>query len=97
MASSVPPRLGLLANAIKRKDSFIQFFAMTGILLLSVRSLGQKYRINDLLEDTSALREEQQGLVDRMNHIKASLRAEADVEPTGVFAARLRLLFGDGD
>ncbi|GFY95822.1 hypothetical protein Acr_11g0001280 [Actinidia rufa] len=108
MISSAPPSsaagaqnpnrsLGLLANAMKRKDSFIQFFAMTGILLLSVRSLGQKYRINDLVEDTSALREEQKGLADRINHIKASLRAEAAVEPTGVFASRLRLLFGDGN
>ncbi|KAL6982628.1 cytosolic thiouridylase subunit Ctu1 [Sarracenia purpurea var. burkii] len=106
MASSAPPSsaagarnpkksLGFLANAAKRKDSFIQFFAMTGILLLSLRSLGQKYRINDLREDTSALREEQGGLADRMNHIKTSLRAEAAADPTGLFASRLRLLFGE--
>ncbi|KAL7175028.1 hypothetical protein ACSBR2_028766 [Camellia fascicularis] len=87
--------LGFLANALKRKDSFIQFFAMTGILLLSVRSLGQKYRINDLLEDTSALREEQQALSDRMNQIKSSLLAEASLEPSGLFASRLRILFAD--
>lgn len=68
---------------------------MTGILLLSVRSVGQKYRINDLREDTSALRQEQEGLTDRMNNIKRSLRAEAALEPTGLFASRLRLLFGD--
>ncbi|CAI9296374.1 unnamed protein product [Lactuca saligna] len=30
--------LGFVATALKRKDSFIQFFAMTGILLLSMRS-----------------------------------------------------------
>ncbi|KAL7002079.1 hypothetical protein U1Q18_003230, partial [Sarracenia purpurea var. burkii] len=66
---------------------------MTGILLLSLRSLGQKYRINDLREDTSALREEQGGLADRMNHIKTSLRVEAAADPTGLFASRLRLLF----
>ncbi|GMP81805.1 hypothetical protein CsSME_00036392 [Camellia sinensis var. sinensis] len=87
--------LGFLANALKRKDSFIQFLAMTGILLLSVRSLGQKYRINDLLEDTSALREEQQALSDRMNQIKSSLLAEASLEPSGLFASRLRILFAD--
>lgn len=87
--------LGFFANAVKRKDSFIQFFAMTGILLLSVRSLGQKYRINNLMEDNAALKEEQEGLVHRMNHIKQSLLAEADIEPTGAFASRLRLLFGD--
>uniref|UniRef100_A0A5B7CA26 Uncharacterized protein n=1 Tax=Davidia involucrata TaxID=16924 RepID=A0A5B7CA26_DAVIN len=89
--------LGFVANAMKRKDSFIQFFVVTGILLLSVRSLGQKYRINDLLEDTSALKQEQEGLTDRMNHIKRSLRAEAALDPTGLFASRLRLLFGDDD
>lgn len=68
---------------------------MTGILLLSVRSLGQKYRINDLMEDNASLKEEQEGLVLRMNNIKQSLFAEAAVEPTGTFAARLQCLFGD--
>ncbi|XAR61584.1 hypothetical protein NMG60_11016042 [Bertholletia excelsa] len=89
--------LGLLANAMKRKHSFIQFFAMIGILLLSVRSLGQKYRINDLHEDTYALREEQKDLVDRMKHVKSRLRAEAALEPTGLFASRLSRLFTDDD
>lgn len=68
---------------------------MTGILLLSCRSLGQKYRIHDLTEDMAALREEEESLTSRMNHIKQSLLAEAALEPTGAFAARLRLLFGD--
>ncbi|GER39975.1 homoserine O-acetyltransferase [Striga asiatica] len=104
MASSAPPSatpigsrkpLGFLENAKKSKQSFIQFFAMTGILLLSCRSLGQKYRIHNLTEDASALKEDQEGLIARMNHIKRSLRAEAALEPTGAFAARLRLLFGD--
>ncbi|PON60601.1 hypothetical protein PanWU01x14_152130 [Parasponia andersonii] len=89
--------LGLVANAIKRKDSFIQFFAMTGILLLSVRSLGQKYRIHDLIEDTSALKEEQKALTARMNNIKRALLHEASLEPTGLFATRLRLLFAEKD
>ncbi|KAH0680698.1 hypothetical protein AABB24_008727 [Solanum stoloniferum] len=87
--------LGFFANAMKRKDSFLQFFAMTGILLLSVRSLGQKYRINNLEEDNAALKEEQEGLVHRMNNIKQSLLAEAASEPTGAFVSRLRRLFGD--
>ncbi|KAL3351506.1 hypothetical protein AABB24_019881 [Solanum stoloniferum] len=109
MASSIPPprsvasggfqnpnkSLGFFANAMKRKDSFIQFFAMTGILLLSVRSLGQKYRIHNLMEDNAALEEEQQGLVQRMDHIRQSLLAEAAAEPTGRFASRLRRLFGE--
>ncbi|KAL3641060.1 hypothetical protein CASFOL_016028 [Castilleja foliolosa] len=79
----------------KRKHSFIQFAAMTGILLLSCRSLGQKYRIHDLTEDTAALREDQEILYIRMDHIRRSLLAEAALEPTGIFAARLRFLFGD--
>lgn len=68
---------------------------MTGILLLSVRSLGQKYRIHDLEEDTSALKEEQESLTNRMNNIKRSLLHEASLERTGVFASRLRYLFGE--
>ncbi|XP_021902470.1 uncharacterized protein LOC110818039 [Carica papaya] len=89
--------LGFIANAMKRKDSFIQFFAMTGILLLSIRSLGQKYRIHDLEEDTLALKEERQTLADRMKHIKTGLLHEASLDPTGLFASRLRLLFGGDD
>ncbi|KAK3038875.1 hypothetical protein RJ639_028597 [Escallonia herrerae] len=89
--------LGFLPNALKRKDSFIQFFVMTGILLLSVRSVGQKYRIHDLQEDMSALRKERDDVTDRMSHIKRSLLAEAALDSTGVFASRLRLLFGDDD
>ncbi|PRQ27305.1 hypothetical protein RchiOBHm_Chr6g0303941 [Rosa chinensis] len=103
MASPAPPSsapgarkpLGFVANAVKRKDKFIQFFAMTGILLLSVRSLGQKYRLHDLQEDTAALKEEQETLDNRMNNIKRDLLHEASVEPTGLFASRLRRLFGD--
>ncbi|KAG6591237.1 hypothetical protein SDJN02_12934, partial [Cucurbita argyrosperma subsp. argyrosperma] len=89
--------LSLFANALKRKDSFIQFFAMTGILLLSVRSLGQKYRIHDLQEDTTALKQEQETLIDRMKNIKRSLLHEASLDSTGLFASRLRLLFTQED
>ncbi|KAI3791117.1 hypothetical protein L2E82_04730 [Cichorium intybus] len=89
--------LGFVATALKRKDSFIQFFAMTGIFLLSMRSVSQKYRIQDLQEDTHALEQEKDSLSDRINHIKSSLLAEAALDPTGAFAARLRLLFGDNN
>lgn len=87
--------LGLVANAMKRKDSFIQLFAMTGIFLLSIRSLGQKYQIHDLQEDTIALKEEQKNLTDRMKNIKRSLLHEASLDSSGLFASRLRLLFGE--
>ncbi|KAK9109385.1 hypothetical protein Sjap_017445 [Stephania japonica] len=88
-------RLGFVAHAMKRKDSFIQFFAMTGILLLSMRSLGQKYRINDLQDDNSALRVERDSLTERKNLIKRSLLDEAALDPTGLFASNLRLVFGN--
>ncbi|KAJ8762308.1 hypothetical protein K2173_007465 [Erythroxylum novogranatense] len=87
--------LGFMANAKKNKHNFIQLFAMTGILLLSVRSLGQKYRIHDLEEDTSALREANEGLTHRLNDIKRDLLHEASLDPTGKFASRLSLLFRD--
>ncbi|CAH1418930.1 unnamed protein product [Lactuca virosa] len=89
--------LGFVATALKRKDSFIQFFAMTGILLLSMRSVSQKYRIQELQEDTNALQEEKNSISDRINHIKSSLLAEATLDTTGAFAARLRILFGDNN
>ncbi|KAJ0085704.1 hypothetical protein Patl1_09445 [Pistacia atlantica] len=68
---------------------------MSGILLLSLRSLGQKYYLHELEEDTSALKEEQESLTHRMNKIKSSLLHEASLESTGRFASRLRLLFGE--
>ncbi|GMJ15399.1 hypothetical protein like AT1G20430 [Hibiscus trionum] len=106
MASSVPSdspftipnarkSLRFMKNAIKYKHNFIQFFAMTEILLLSVRSLGQKYRMHDLEEDTTALKQEQQSLTNRMSNIKRDLLHEASLEPSGRFASRLRLIFGD--
>ncbi|KAK6939051.1 hypothetical protein RJ641_032559 [Dillenia turbinata] len=85
--------LGFMANAMKRKHSFIQFFAMTGILLLSFRSLGQKYRLHDLHEDTCALREEKKNLTDRMANIKRGLLDEAALDSSGLFASRLRKYF----
>lgn len=104
MASSAPPSSppgvqklskAFLANAAKRKDKFIQFFATGGILLLSMRSLGQKYRLHDLEEDTAALKKEQETLENQKNNIKRDLLHEASMEPTGLFTSRLRRLFGD--
>ncbi|GAU24923.1 hypothetical protein TSUD_311580 [Trifolium subterraneum] len=94
-AGDAKKRLSFFANAMKRKDSFIQFFAMTGILLLSMRSLGQKYKIHGLEEDTYALREEHNSLTDRMKNIKSSLLHEASQDSTGLFASRLRSLFNE--
>ncbi|KZV33181.1 hypothetical protein F511_18197 [Dorcoceras hygrometricum] len=87
--------LGFLKAVVARKQNFIQLFVMTGILLLSAKSLSQKYRIHELTEEIVSLEEEQKSLESRMNRIKQSLLAEAAAEPTGAFATRLRLLFGD--
>ncbi|KAI3855610.1 hypothetical protein MKW92_014740 [Papaver armeniacum] len=87
-------QIGLLANALKRKDSFIQFFAMGGILLLSMRSLGQKYRLQ---EDNYILREKHEKLTEKMKNIKRSLLDEAALDSTGFLASRLQLLFGNNE
>lgn len=86
---------GLIENAKKNKSSFFQWFIMIGIFMSSLRSLGQKYRIYELNEDAVSLRQEQESITSRMNHIRHSLLAEAANEPTGAFAARLRSLFGE--
>ncbi|KAJ4830382.1 hypothetical protein Tsubulata_041240 [Turnera subulata] len=88
-------RSGFLATARMNKGSYVQFFAMTGILLLSMRSLSQKYRLRDLQEDTSALRRENQALTDRMNNIKRDLLREASLDSSGLLASQLRRLFGE--
>ncbi|KAI3902942.1 hypothetical protein MKW92_003957 [Papaver armeniacum] len=64
--------IGLLANALKRKDSFIQFLAMGGILLLSMRSLGQKITIFS-----------EKNITDKMKNIKGTLLDEAALASTG--------------
>ncbi|KAI4330352.1 hypothetical protein MLD38_028649 [Melastoma candidum] len=87
------PPLGLIANAKKYKHSFIHLLTMSGILLLSLRSLGQKYRIHDRIEDTSSLEEEKVGLSLRMESIKRELCRLASSQPSNLFSARLEKLF----
>ncbi|KAI3857351.1 hypothetical protein MKW98_021534 [Papaver atlanticum] len=89
MASSsgtTKKQIGLLGNALKRKDNFIWFFVMGGILLLSMRPLGQKYRLHSLQEDNY-----------KMKNIKRSLLDEAALDSTGFLASRLKLLFGNDE
>ncbi|KAJ0960294.1 hypothetical protein J5N97_001865 [Dioscorea zingiberensis] len=89
--------LGLIANAMKRKESFVQFFLMTGILMLSLRSLSQKYRIHDLTNDNSSLRQERDSLSLRMASIKDALLREASLDPSGLLSSHLRRLFAEDD
>ncbi|KAE9603515.1 hypothetical protein Lal_00002053 [Lupinus albus] len=94
-ATNTKQRLGFWANAMKRKDSYIQFIAMTAILMVSMKSVSQKYRVHSLEEETYTLREENHSLTNRMNDIKQSLLREASLDSTGIFASRLRYLFGE--
>ncbi|KAI3953557.1 hypothetical protein MKW92_001250 [Papaver armeniacum] len=70
---------------------------MGGILFLSMKSLGQKYRLHSLQEDNYDLREEHEKLTEKMKNIKRSLLDEAALDSTGLLASRLRLLFGNDD
>ncbi|KAG9442116.1 hypothetical protein H6P81_017970 [Aristolochia fimbriata] len=88
--------LGLIDNALKRKHSFIQLFLMTGVMLLSMKSLSQKYHINNLEQDILSLKDEQRSLTDRMSNVKQSLLHEAAKDSTGLFASRLGRLFDEG-
>ncbi|KAK8962489.1 hypothetical protein KSP40_PGU001191 [Platanthera guangdongensis] len=85
--------LGFLEILMKRKESFIQLFVMTGILLLSLRSLGQKHRMHELSDVNSNLREERESLSFRVGSIKSALLREAALDPSGVLSSHLRRLF----
>ncbi|CAA7042545.1 unnamed protein product [Microthlaspi erraticum] len=88
---------GFVENVKRNKHSFFQFFAISGMLLLSFRSISQKYQIHQLEEEMVVLNDERDSLNDRMKQIKSSLLRQATVDSTGVFASRLRLLFSDDD
>ncbi|KAG6470252.1 uncharacterized protein LOC122031932 [Zingiber officinale] len=87
--------LGLMANAAKRKQSFLQFFLMTGILMLSMRSLSQKYRVRDLSDENALLREERDAFSLRSSAVKEALFQEAALDPSGLLADHLRSLFNE--
>ena len=76
-----PP--GLLANAAKRKEGFVQLFLMAGVFMMSLRSLGQKHRLRDLADDTADLRRERDDLSLRARDLQGVLRREADADSSG--------------
>ncbi|CAL5046740.1 unnamed protein product [Urochloa decumbens] len=85
--------LGLLANARKRKDGFVQLFLMAGVFMMSMRSLGQKHRLRDLADDAADLRRERDELSLRMGGLQDALRREAEADASGALAAHLRRIF----
>ncbi|KAG2602626.1 hypothetical protein PVAP13_5KG699050 [Panicum virgatum] len=82
--------LGLLANARKREDRFVQLFLMAGVLMMSLRSLGQKHRLHDLADD---LRRERDDLSLCMCGLQDALCCEADADTSGALAYHLRRIF----
>ena len=87
-----PP--GLLANAAKRKDGFVQLVLMAGLFMMSMRPLGQKHRLRDLADDTAGLRREREDLALRARDLQNALRREAnDADSSGALASHLRRIF----
>ncbi|XP_015693980.1 uncharacterized protein LOC102717166 [Oryza brachyantha] len=85
--------LTFLENAAKRKDGFVQLLLMAGVLMMSLRSLGQKHRLRDLAYDNADLRREQSDLSLRMRDLQDTLHREADADESGVLASHLRRIF----
>ncbi|AQL01144.1 uncharacterized protein LOC100194337 [Zea mays] len=86
-----PP--GLLQNAAKNKHAFVQLFLMTGVLLVSLRTLGQKHLLHDLAADNADLRRQRDGLSHRMRDLQDALRTEAGADSSGALASHLRRIF----
>ncbi|KAF0930810.1 hypothetical protein E2562_035285 [Oryza meyeriana var. granulata] len=85
--------LGFLKNAEKRKDGFMQLLLMAGILMMSLRSLGQKHRLRDLAYDNADLRREQDDLSLRMRDLQDALHRKANADESGALASHLRRIF----
>ncbi|KAI4976249.1 hypothetical protein ZWY2020_049856 [Hordeum vulgare] len=85
--------LGLLASAAKRKDGFLQLLLMSGILMMSLRSLSQKHRVRDLANDAAELSLEQEHITHRMRELQGELEREAGADASGAFAPHLRRIF----
>eukprot|EP01018_Ginkgo_biloba_P027749 Gb_39031 [translate_table: standard] len=87
--------LGLFGHAMKRKDSFIHLMLMGGVLLLSMRCVGQKYRIQDLQDERASLRDENESLKNKFSDLKQGLLEEAAKENDNRFMSKLQALFAD--
>uniref|UniRef100_A0A0D9WPE4 Uncharacterized protein n=1 Tax=Leersia perrieri TaxID=77586 RepID=A0A0D9WPE4_9ORYZ len=85
--------LGFLKNAAKRKVEFFQLLLMTGVLMTSIRCLGQKNRHRELVYVNADLRREHNDLSLRMRDLQDSLHREAEADESGALAAHLRRIF----
>ena len=75
------------------EQGFVQLFLMAGVFMMSLRSLGQKHRLNDLAVDNADLRREREDLSHHMRDLQDALRREADADSSGALASHLRRIF----
>jgi hypothetical protein len=61
---------GFLGHAIQRKHNFLHLLLMGGVLLLSMKSAGQKYRMDGLQDERASLQEENESLLSKFTHLK---------------------------
>ncbi|CAH8332962.1 unnamed protein product [Eruca vesicaria subsp. sativa] len=93
MASSAPQQGSV--NPLTGKDPAKALTAVASGFFDNLPFRESEVRIHDLEEDTSVLKKESDSLTDRMSKIKSELLNQASIDSTGVFASRLRLVFGD--
>ncbi|KQK18528.1 hypothetical protein BRADI_1g43087v3 [Brachypodium distachyon] len=56
---------------------------MSGVFVMSLRSLSQKHHVRDLAEDAAELRREQEQISLRVRHLQDSLHREASADASG--------------
>lgn len=87
---------GFLGHAIQRKHSFLHLLLMGGVLLLSMKSAGQKYRMDGLQDERASLQEENESLLSKFTHLKKGLlEDEAAKGNNHAFISRLQALIAD--
>lgn len=88
--------LGFIEQAMQRKHSFIHLLLMGGVLLLSMKSAGQKYRIDGLQDERASLQEENESLMNKFTNLKNRLlEDEAAKGNNHAFISRLQALLSD--
>lgn len=88
--------LSFIGHAIQRKHSYIHLLLMGGVLLLSMKSAGQKYRIDGLQDERASLKEENESLMSKFTNLKKGLlEDEAAKGNNHAFISRLQAILAD--
>lgn len=96
LANKNQQNLSFIGHVMQRKHSFIHVLLMGGVLLLSMKTAGQKYRINGLEEDKASLQEENESLMSKFTNLKKGLlEDEAAKGKNHAFISRLQALLSD--